>query len=194
MLRFLSNLLITAWLGFLAAVAVECHRAAPLAGVQGLEPVGKQTVPDLPDRIEQAIWRRSTSLTLNETEVNRYLAGTLAGKQRGLSAGFAAFDRVALSFQPGLCRVWLCWTCGGRPVNASLDFTITRHKHEFIIEPQRGTLGRLPAFRGAMTVLLPALRSLSTVFDEEINGIFQMNKIHFEKNRVVLDPRFESEK
>ncbi len=54
-IRFLCNLLLTLWLAFLVAVAVESHRPATMAGVQGLEPV-KGTAPDLLDRMEQSLW------------------------------------------------------------------------------------------------------------------------------------------
>lgn len=194
MLRFLLNVLTTVWLGFLAAAAVEIHRPARPADVEGIQSARKQSAPDLLDRIEQAIWRRSTPLVLSESEVNHYLAATLAGQQQYPSAMLAKFDRVAVSFQPGLCRVWLFWSVGAHPVTASIDFTVKRDRRNFVVEPRGGSLGRLAVFRGALSTLVPGMRSLCKALDEEIHEVFQMNQIRFEKNRVVLDPRFDPEK
>ena len=94
--------MITAWLGFLAAAAILIHRPASLADVQGLTPQGKRPATDLLDRIEQSIWRRNAPLELSEADVNRYLASSLSGTQAYPSMLLAKFDRVALSFRPGL--------------------------------------------------------------------------------------------
>ncbi|MCE9520281.1 MAG: hypothetical protein K8R87_12110 [Verrucomicrobia bacterium] len=126
MLRFFINALITAWLGFLAAATIEIHRPASLADVQGLSATDKPTAPDLLDRIEQTIWRRNEILELSETEVNHYLASSLNGKQQYPSSLLTKFECVAVSFKPGLCRVWLCWKTGERPVTAAFDFRISR--------------------------------------------------------------------
>lgn len=194
MLRFLVNILSTAWLGFLAAAAIEIHRPAPLEGIQGLEVPVKPPAIDLLDRIEQAIWRRNSPLELSEADVNHYLASSLVGEQRYPSGLLAKFDRVAVSFQPGSCRVWLSWNIAKHPVTASLDFTIRRDLRDFVVEPRGGSLGRLTVFRGAMSTLVPGMRSLCGALEAEIHAVFQMNKIHFGKNKVVLDPRFDPEK
>jgi len=194
LLRFLVNVLSTAWLGLLAAAAIEIHRPARLEGVQGLEAPLKPPATDLLDRIEQAIWRRSAPLELSEADVNHYLASSLVGEQRYPSGLLAKFDRVAVSFQPGLCRVWLSWSVARHPVTASLDFTIRRDSRNFVVEPRGGSLGRLTVFRGAISTLVPVMRSLCEALDEEIHAVFQMNQIRFEKNKVVLDPRFDPEK
>lgn len=194
MLRFLLNVLSTVWLGFLAAAAVEIHRPPRPADVQGIKASLKQPATDLLERIEQAVWRRSAPLELSEADVNHYIASNLAGQQKYPSALLAKFDRVAVSFQPGLCRVWLFWTVAKHPVAAALDFTVTRDKRDFVVEPRGGSLGRLAVFRGAVSTLVPAVRSLCEALDEEIHAVFQMNQIRFEKNKVVLDPRFDPEK
>lgn len=190
MLRFFLKVLITVWLAFLTAAAIEIHRPASLEEVAGIDATGKQPATELLDRIEQAIWRRNASLELSEADVNRYLAASLTGKQNYPSALLARFERVAVSFHPGMCRVWLCWTEGQRRLTASLDFTITRVGRNFVVEPRGGSLGRLPVFRGALTALVPGLRSLCGALDEEIHATFQMNQIQFEKDKVILDPRF----
>lgn len=194
MIRFLLNVLITAWLGFLAAATIEVHRPASLTDVQGLDAADKPAATDLLDRIEQAIWRRNATLELSETDVNHYLASSLSGKQQYPSSLLVKFDRVAVSFKPGLCRVWLCWTASGHPVTAALDFTVTRDNRNFLVEPCGGSLGRLPVFRGALASLIPGMRSLSHALEEEIHAVFKMNQIRFEDHKVVLDPRFDQKK
>ncbi len=191
MLRFLLNVLITAWLGFLAAAAIQAHRPANLSDVQGLDATEKPPASDILDRIEQAIWRRNAPLELGEAEVNHYLASSLTGTQQYPSSLLTKFDRVAVSFKPGLCRVWLCWTIAGRPMTAALDFTVTRDKRNFVVEPCGGSLGRLTVFRGALATLIPSMRSLCHALDEEIHAVFKMNQIRFESHKIMLDPRFD---
>jgi len=204
-IRFLCNLLLTLWLAFLVAVAVECHRPASLAGVQGLEPA-KGTAPDLLDRMEKSIWLRNAPLTITEAEVNRYLAATISGTQKGVTSRLANFDRVMLHFQAagppqpnqpppaGRCTAWFRWTSFGLPYTASIEFTIHREKSKYVVEPTGGSLGRLPVFRGALAALIPACRSLCGVFEDEIKTLFQMNQITFANNKVVLEPRFEQQR
>lgn len=194
MFRFFLNLLVTIWLAFLTAVAVETHLPADLKDVTGLEAASKTASEDLHDRIEQSVWHRSTPLELGEAAVNRYLASALIGTQSGPSGLMARFDRVALDFQPGVCRVWFIWKSHDWRTTASLDFTVKRDKQEFVIVPVAGSFGRLPVFRGALAVLIPACRSLCVALDPDIRAILQMNDIRFEKHKVVLDPRFNADR
>jgi hypothetical protein len=43
-----------------------------------------------------------------------------------------------------------------------------------------------------MITLLPSLRSLTQGMEVEIYTLFQMNKIRFDKDRLILDPRSEA--
>lgn len=194
MFRFSLNILVTSWLAFLTASAIESHRPASLADVAGLETGGKAAPDDLLDLIEQSVWHRNTPLELAEGDVNRYLAAVFNGRQSGPSSILARFDRVVLDFQPGICRVLFLWNSGGSRSTASLDFTVTRDRKKFVIVPVAGSYGRLPVFRGALAVLIPACRSLSTALDAEIRAILQMNQIRFEKHKVILDPRLNASK
>jgi hypothetical protein len=213
-IRFLGNLLLMLWLAFLLAVAVQSHRPVSLAGVQGLEP-SKGTPPDLLDRMEKSIWLRNSTLDISEADVNRYLAATVTGNQRGATSKFSGFDRVALSFRaaqpaqparpaqkdkpaqpaqeghPATCTVWFQWTSFHIPCTASVEFTLRREKTNFVVEPIRGAYGRLPVFRGALATVIPACRSLCGAFEDEIKTLFQMNQITILNNKVVLDPRFD---
>jgi hypothetical protein len=198
-IRFLGNLLLTLWLSFLVAAVVESHRPAALEGVQGLDSA-KVSAPDLLDRMEQSIYHRNAPLDLSEAEINRYLATTVSGSQKGVTSHLAGFDRVALSFRPAQkntpqsCVVWFQWTSFNLPCTASIEFTLKREKNTYVIEPVRGSLGRLPVFRGALATLIPGCRSLCAAFDEEIHALFQMNQITFGKNKLMLEPRFDQQR
>ncbi len=193
MFRVFLSSIVTVWLAFLTAVLVESHRPANLKGVAGLEPTNKPS-EDLLDLIEQSVWHRSTPLVLSEAAVNRYLGTVLNGRQAGPSYFFAQFDRVALDFQPGMCRLMLFWNTRGLRSTASIDFTVTRDKQEFVIVPVGGSYGRLPILRGALAMLIPACRSLCNALESDIRAISQMNEIRFEKQKVVLDPRFNAKR
>jgi len=193
-MRFVRNLLVTLWLSYLTATAIECQRSGDLSDVETAEsaPPVKQGEQELFERTEQTIWRRADPIAFTEAEVNRYLAGVINSKQASISNWAAKFDRVMLQFEPGFCRVWFVWKRGDRVLTASLDVSIKRDKNIFITEIEGGTYGRLPRLpRGLMVTLMPAAKSLCNALDDEIHMLFQMNEIHFVKDKVVLDPRFE---
>jgi hypothetical protein len=195
-LRFISHVFVTLWLAFLTAAAILSHQPGPIEGVQLDTPPAKPPAQDLRERMEQAVLNRTTPLVLTEAEVNHYLAGIITGRETGVSRHLATFERIALSFDNKLCRVWLVWKAGDRTRTASVDLALRREKNQFVIEPLRGRYGRLPVFRGALAALIPALRHLCSELEEEPNNIirpvFEMNAIRFEKGRVTLDPRFEA--
>jgi hypothetical protein len=193
-IRFFRNLLVTLWLGFLTAAFVESRRSGDLSHVEAAEtaPPVKQGEAELFERTEQTIWRRADPVAYTEAEVNRYLAGVITSKQASISNWAGKFDRVMLQFEPDFCRVWFVWKDGDRLSTASLDISIRREKNVFITEIEGGTYGRLPRLpRGLMVILMPAAKSLCKALDDEIHMLFQMNEIHFVKDKVVLDPRFE---
>lgn len=194
MFRFALSFLVTIWFAFLTAAVIQSHRPANLNAVPGLD-AGSKTAPvDLLDLVEQSVWHRNTPLELAEVDVNRYLATVLNGRQSGPSAFLAQFDRVALDFQPGICRVLFLWNSRRSRSTASLDFTVTRDRKKFVIVPVAGSYGRLPVFRGALAILIPACRSLCTALDADVRAILQMNEIRFEKHKVILDPRLNASK
>ena len=193
MFRFIINLWLTVWLSFLTAVVVQSQRRADIWKLQGVdtEP-GKTAPPDLQDRMEQAVWHRAEPLVISEADANHYLASVIQGRLIGATHFMASFKRVAVQFEPGLCRVWFEWGVGGHRNTASLDVTIKRVGPNFITEVVGGSYGRLPVRRGALAALVPGCRTLCEALEDEIHGIYQMNQIRFEKNKMVLDPRFET--
>jgi hypothetical protein len=194
-LRFIINLWLTAWLSFLAAAAVQSQRPVDLSHLQGLKaPAGKVTTPPLQDLLEQAIWHRAELFTISEADTNLYLAAVIKGRLTGVGRYFANFKRVSVDFEPELCRIWFEWEVLGRRSAASMDVTVNREGPNFIVEIKGGSYGLLPIRRGALAAMVPCGRSLCEALEDEIHAIFQMNHVHFEKDKVVLDPRFETAK
>jgi hypothetical protein len=197
-IRFVFNILLVLWLGLLTAATIECHRSVDWSGVKGTTATpGKEGPLDLLQKMElvSAPGRRNAAMELTEADVNRYLARVVAGRQVGPTAATVRFQRVALDFEPGDCRVIFSWKVAGRgATSASLEFTVKREGENFVVEPRQGTYGRLPVFRGMMCALMPALDSLCSALDDEIHAVFQMNQIRFEKDKVILDPRSEAAK
>jgi hypothetical protein len=197
-IRFIVNILLVLWLGLLTAATIESHRSVDWSGVKGMTATqGKEAPQDLLERMELVSMpgRRSAATELSEAEVNRYLARVVNGRQVGPTSATVRFQRVALDFEPGKCRAIFIWKVAGRGTNsASLEFTVKREGDNFVVEPQQGTYGRLPVFRGMMCALMPALESLCGALDDEIHAVFQMNQIRFEKDKVILDPRSENAK
>jgi hypothetical protein len=194
--RFIINAFLVLWLSLLTAAAVQSHRSADWSKVKGAGPSKAKEVPlDLLNRMENAAWRRNASLELAEADVNRYLARVIAGRQHAPTAPAVKFERVALDFEPDLCRVIFAWHVAGHgETSATLDFTLARRGENFVVEPKSGSYGRLPVFRGMMCALMPALDSLCGALNEEIRAVFQMNQIRFRQDKVFLDPRSEGAK
>lgn len=196
MLRFLFHIFLLAWFGLFTAAAVQSYRPAAWAEATPVsESAGKTPANALMDRMEQTLFKRNAPLVVTEEEVNRHLASVLHGRQVGASASVATFSRITLAFEKDMATLRLVWgNPGGRISTASLDFTVVRKGGDFVIEVQRGSLGRLPVPRGIMCTLLPGLDSLVQSLRPEIHSVFQMNQIRFEKDKVVFDPRSDTVK
>ena len=150
--------LVTVWLAFLTAAAIEIHRPASLEGCRGNR-CRRRNRP----RAELLDADRAGHLAAQcpvglERGRRKSLPRLLPQRQARLSLRAAGEVRARRGeFQPGMCRVWLCWTEGQRRATASLDFTVTRKRRTFVVEPRGGSLGRLPVFRGALATLVPGL-------------------------------------
>jgi len=203
-IRFLVNLWLTLWLSFLTAATIQSLTPGDYQQIRGLDTAfGRATpgTPDLKERMEQSAWRRAEKLVITEAEANRYLANIVSGRQSHLTAWAAHFERVALQFEPGFCRVWFIWKSHGHVFTASLDLTVKREGSNFITEVQGGRYGRMPLLRrGVLATLVPACTSLCDCLNDEgdekreISQLFQMNHITFEQGKMILDPRFENVK
>jgi hypothetical protein len=190
--KLLLHLLILVTLSGLTAAAVLSHlppeKTVPM-------PASDPKAPprDLLDLLGQAAIKRSGMLEITEAELNRYLAETFQGAQAGRTGGYLAFDRVAVDIEPQGARVMLFWKNKQAHLTmASLDLTLGRTEDgkNFRVEIQRGAYGRLPVDRGFLLPVLPAFETLAAACEREISALFQMTKIDFAKDKLVLDSRF----
>jgi hypothetical protein len=194
--RFLYHCFLTAWFSLLLAAAVECYLPASLEGIHGLKPsANKEGGLDVLERMEQAVWRRQETLEISEEDLNRYLSSVLVTKVKGVTHDFVKVQHIAVDLEPDLCRLIFVWSAEGHPLTASIDLAIRRERDTFITEVKGGSYGRLKiTHRGLMAALVPACSSLGAALDDELHALFQMNKITFLKDKVLLDPRFEPDK
>jgi hypothetical protein len=190
--KLLLHLLILVALSGLTAAAVLSH--LPPEKTVPMPASDPKTPPrDLLDLLGQAAIKRSGMLEITEAELNRYLAETFQGAQAGRTGGYLAFDRVAVDIEPKSARVMLFWKNKQAHLTmASLDLTLGRTEDgkNFRVEIQRGAYGRLPVDRGFLLPVLPAFETLAAACEREITALFQMTKIDFAKDKLVLDSRF----
>jgi hypothetical protein len=190
--KLLLHLLILVTLSGLTAAAVLSH--LPPEKTVPMPASDPETPPrDLLDLLGQAAIKRSGMLEITEAELNRYLAETFQGAQAGRTGGYLAFDRVAVDIEPQGARVMLFWKNKQAHLTmASLDLTLGRTEDgkNFRVEIQRGAYGRLPVDRGFLLPVLPAFETLAAACEREITALFQMTKIDFAKDKLVLDSRF----
>ncbi len=193
MLRFTLHLFLVAWLSLLTAAAIQMHREPEwLKAASAVQGAKAASSPNLQEHLEQAVYKKSAVFSLNEPDVNRYLATALDGRQHGMTDKKVRFEQVFLDFEPGTCSVHFSWLVGSKyHSTASLVFSIERKGNQYFIEPLSGSYGRMDVPRGFMAPLLPALRSLCSSLNSEIQTVFKMSQVKFEKDRVTLDPRMD---
>lgn len=188
-MKLLRHLVLTLVLSGLLGAALVSLRTPDFRGVNGLE---TGPAADLADLIRQSTIKRSQPVEISETDLNRYLAAIVAGRQDGWSANGATFDRVIVDLEPGRARVTLCWKIRDHVSTSAVDLEVrrTQDKKTFEIEVRGGAYGRLPVHRGFMVPTSTAFASLASACEAEIKALFQMTRIDIEKDKLVLDPRF----
>jgi hypothetical protein len=164
-----------------------------------------------PDRDVKVVLKnaidRGFPVTLQETEINRWLARTLVAKQGGLLEGKVTFDRVWVRLEDGIAEVIMERQFLGKPFTVSMFLQIERlessqgvfteiHPHggpyhpDFPHPPKGGRFGKLVVPQGFLHIVFPAFEKLAAQFPDEIElGLREMSRISLEKGRIVLDPR-----
>jgi hypothetical protein len=178
-----------------------------LSDIGGYEPAaGGESSRDL-TAVLRASLERGHSLTISETEINRWLGQTLSAKQSGLLASKVSFDRVCVRLEDGMAEVIMKRSAFGRPFTVSMFVKVEqtegqggrrtvvhRHGGEYspnLPKPMRGgRFGRLVVPQGFLVMVIPAYAKLADAYREEIRlGFEEMAGIRIESNRLVLDPR-----
>ncbi|MEY3894642.1 MAG: hypothetical protein RLZZ214_161 [Verrucomicrobiota bacterium] len=150
---------------------------------------------------------RGYPLTLQEAEINQWLARTLTTKQGGFLEGKVTLDRVWVRLEEGRIEVIMGRHFLGKPFTVSMFLQVERlegpqgtyteiHLHggpyhpDFPKPPRGGRFGNLVVPQGFLLLVMPAFEKLAAVFPEEIElGLREMSRITLEKGHIVLDPR-----
>lgn len=173
----------------LTAAAIVGHQTPDLSGIKGADS-STNTPGDIVDLLEQAAIKRSAPIEITESDLNKYLAATVAGRQEGRTAGIADFESVLVDLKPDTATVTLCWSIQGHRSTSSLDIRLNREKSNHRAEITGGSYGRMMVARGFMQPVLPAFESLARACDPDIKALFKMTKIQIAEDKLVLDPRF----
>lgn len=150
---------------------------------------------------------RGFPVTLQEAEINHWLARTLVAKQGGLLAEKVTFDRVWVRLEEGIAEVIMERQFLGKPFTVSMYLQIERleslqgvfteihpqggpYHPDFPHPPKGGRFGKLVVPQGFIHLVLPAFEKLAAQFPAEIElGLREMSRITLEDGRIVLDPR-----
>lgn len=150
---------------------------------------------------------RGFPVTLQEAEINQWLARTLVATQGGLLAEKVTFDRVWVRLEEGMAEVIMERQFLGKPFTVSMYLQIERlespqgvfteihpnggpYHPDFPHPPKGGRFGKLVVPQGFIHLVLPAFQKLAEQFPDEIElGLREMSRITLEDGRIVLDPR-----
>ncbi|MGL5016858.1 MAG: hypothetical protein ACRDBP_01890 [Luteolibacter sp.] len=150
---------------------------------------------------------RGFPVTLQEAEINQWLARTLVATQGGLLAEKVTFDRVWVRLEEGIAEVIMERQFLGKPFTVSMYLQIERlespqgvfteihpnggaYHPDFPHPPKGGRFGKLVVPQGFIHLVLPAFQKLAEQFPDEIElGLREMSRITLEDGRIVLDPR-----
>lgn len=171
----------------LAGAVWVAHRPAALPESSAQ---GAKKSDDMLDMLRQTAIKRAGVVEISEADVNRHLAGTLAGRVGNVFGDWATFEGARVDLEPDRARLFLVWNLKGYTRTASVDLAITRDGDNFHVELLDGAYGHLNLPRGMMRPLYPVLNSVAEALDPEIRALFQMTKITIAKDKLVLDPRF----
>jgi hypothetical protein len=153
---------------------------------------------------------RGHKVTISENEINSWLARTLAAKQGGPLAEWISMGRVCVRLEEDVAEIIMERRAFGRPFtvsmfvkieqteeNGRMRTVIERHGGPYspdLPKPMRGgRFGQLVVPQGFLMLVVPAYEQLAETYQEEIHLAFEeMSRIRIEKNRLVLDPRPDS--
>ncbi|MCW0220991.1 MAG: hypothetical protein OJI67_21870 [Prosthecobacter sp.] len=187
-MKFLLHSLLLIALSALAGAAWVAHRSMPLPQVEPVKVGARQR--EFVDDLKQAAIKRSAIFEISEAELNRHLAKVLTGTLRSPAGKWITFDRLAIELEPEIAHATLAWDVHGHTTTATVDLQIKRLEKTFRVEVVGGRYGHLEVPRGMLRPLTPAFEKLSSVLQEEIQALFQMNQIQLAQDKLVLDPRF----
>lgn len=203
-LLFLILLGAAAGLGAAIFAAVEPQ---DLSDLRNPAPTAKAVPPREMKVVLKNSIDRGYPLTLQEAEINQWLARTLTTKQGGFLEGKVTLDRVWVRLEEGRAEVVMERRFLGRPFTVSMFLQVERmegpqgtfteirmqggpYHPDFPKPPRGGRFGNLVVPQGFLILVMPAFEKLAAAFPEEIElGLREMSRITLEKGHIVLDPR-----
>lgn len=200
-------LLILAAMGGLGTGVYFATQPQELSDIGGHGPATKATpVRDMRAVLQNAI-DRSYAVTLSEAELNQWLAETLVMNQGGLLGKDIKLESFLIRLEEGRAELIMVRSVFGKPFTVSMYFKVDKEQSgkeiittfnpsggTFIKDqdfPQKGgRLGQLVVPQGFLHLILPAYVKVADLFTDEIELAFsRMNRVSFEEDRIVLDPR-----
>lgn len=204
----LGNLIFLCTLAIIGGIAwVVCLTWTPqdLSTLPGY----KQAEPEIniPELLRQS-YKKNTSLTLSEEDINRYIASTLKASQQGFLAPLAKPNGVGVRFHDGYMEVIIERQLASHYLQTvSLFITVIQEEDPTSPIPvtrleyrenkpdasyigKGGTLGKVTVPQGYMLLLQPAFENLATAYEDLLSSIIDNGRIiRISKGHIDLMPR-----
>jgi hypothetical protein len=205
------GLLIKLWmLVFLAGLGAAVYyvtQPQDLTDIGGSGPAaGLAQRKDLKAALQSSV-NRGYEITLTEHDINGYLAHTLAAQQGGLLGTYVTLSGVWVRLEEGCIEVVMERRIFGHPFTLSSFIQINQtvaptgvantegvlHGGRYIQDlplNRGGRFGQLVVPQGFLYLILPSMKKLADLYQDEINLAFgRMARIRIEKDKLILDPR-----
>lgn len=187
--KFLLHLILLGALSALTGAALVAHRPADLPSPA--QPKEGSRPRDLVDELRQAAIKGSSVVEVTEDELNRHLKKVLTSRTKAPLNDWVQWEALAFQLKPDVAQMHIAWRVADHRSTATIDFGLKRLDKVFRIEVLGGSYGHLQVPRGFLRPVMPALKSLAIVLEQEIQALFQMNQVRVADGKLVLDPRFQ---
>jgi hypothetical protein len=208
--KFITLILLAGATGLGTALFFACQ-PQDLSDIGGVGPAERnRPARDLKSVLRNSL-DRGYAVTLTETEINRWLSGSLVAKQKGLLENQVSFEGVWVRLESGRAEIVMERKILGKPFTVSMFLRIAQTEgpkgmetqllldggpfnENFPKPPVGGRIGKLKVPQGFLILVLPGYQKLAEVLRDELGLAFsKMARIKIEENRVILNPRDPSE-
>jgi hypothetical protein len=200
-------LVLLAVLGGMGAGLWFALQPQDMGDLGGHGPAMRATPPrDMKAVLQNAI-DRNYAVTLSEAEINQWLASTLEMRQGGVLAKDIKLEHFRVRLEQDRAELILMRTVFGKPFSVSMYFKVNkelsgreiittfnpsggRFLKDYQFPQKGGRLGQLVVPQGFLHLLMPSYSKIAALYEEEIELAFtRMQRVRFEEDRLVLDPR-----
>ena len=155
---------------------------APTGDVASMPP------PIIIDMENAALTANVPVLRYSDEQVNAFLAYALKSKQSTLSK-YVKFDRLALSFDEGVCRATVQRSFSGVPLCTSTYYAPSLDNGNLVMKNCGGQLGRLPIHPALMKYCDFLFADLRSTLERERKSIAKMGALELHPKQVVFVPK-----